>query len=123
MSLKILIVDDSASSRMLMKLALKKEGWEVIEAEDGKAGIGSLAENQGVKLVVTDINMPVMNGIEFIEKVRKLQDYRFLKIIVLTNPLEEENRKNARKAGASAWMDKPFKPKDLLNIMKKIGIR
>lgn len=123
MSLKILIVDDSASSRMLMKLALKKEGHQVLEADDGKSGVESLLENQGVKLVVTDINMPVMNGIEFIEKVRNLSDYKFIKIIVLTNPLEEENRKNARKAGASAWMDKPFKPKDLLNIIRKIGIR
>lgn len=123
MSDKILIVDDSPSTRMLMKFSLEKKGFNVMEAGNGEEAVEIIEENVDIICIVTDINMPGMGGIELIEKVRKSLCCKFMPIIVLTNPDNPENTKNARRAGATGWLDKPFKPENLTKIIEKIRKR
>lgn len=117
---KILIVDDSPSTRMLIKFSLQKQGDDVYEAENGELALDILNKNSGIKCLVTDINMPVMNGIDLIKNIRAMSEYRFLPVIALTNPDNPENRIKARNAGATAWIDKPFKPNSLVKVIKKL---
>ena len=93
MSGKILIVDDSPSTRMLMKFSLQKQGFFVFEASDGESALEVLSKNTEIKILVTDINMPVMDGIELIKRVRDLTDYRYVPIVVFTNPNSPESKK------------------------------
>lgn len=120
---RILIVDDSPSTRMLMKFSFQKAGIEVFEAANGEIALNILEKNSEIKYLITDINMPVMGGIELIENVRAMAEYRFIPVIVMTNPDNPLNRSKARDVGATAWIDKPFKPNSMLKIIKKLGRR
>ncbi len=116
----VLIVDDSASMRQMVKFTLVENGFNVIEAVNGQEGIDKLNNLDNCKFIITDIHMPVMNGIDFIKNVRSGNKYKFSPIIVLTTESEEEMQNEAKKAGASAWIVKPFSPKKLIEVIKKV---
>jgi len=115
----ILIVDDAVSMRGLVAMTLRNAGYEVIEASDGKDAINKL-ESKRVNLIITDLNMPNMDGITLIKTVKSMQLYKFIPIIMLTTESQAEKKLEGQKAGAKAWIVKPFKPETLLDVVKKI---
>jgi two-component system chemotaxis response regulator CheY len=120
MSDNILIVDDSASMRQMVNFTLSENGYNVTEATNGQEGLNKLNEIDALKLVVTDIHMPIMDGINFIKNVRAGAKHKFVPIIILTTESEENMQNEGKKAGASAWIVKPFTPEKLIETVKKI---
>ena len=122
MAKTILIVDDSASLRRVVDIALSGAGYEVIQASDGKDALAKLARLEGrkVHLIVSDVNMPNMNGIEFVMAVKKDAAYKFTPVIMLTTEGQDEIKDQGRAAGAKAWIVKPFNPTQLLNAVQKL---
>jgi len=119
MGKSILIVDDAASMRGLVAMTLRNAGYEVIEASDGRDALNKLKSCR-VNLIVTDLNMPNMDGITFIKTVKSMPTYKLIPIIMLTTESQEEKKLEGQKAGAKAWIVKPFKPDTLVNVVKKI---
>ena len=120
MSKKILIVDDSASMRQMVHFTLEEAGYEVAEGVDGKDGMDKLDDvNPG--LIITDINMPNMNGIELIKAVRRTDNHKTTPIIVLTTESEQSKQEAGKRAGATAWLIKPFTPEQLTDTVKKVS--
>lgn len=119
MAKTIMIVDDSASIRMVVGIALRGAGYEVIEAQDGKDAIGKLT-GQKVHLIISDVNMPVMDGITFVRNVKQMASYRFTPIIMLTTESDESKKREGQAAGAKAWVVKPFKPEQMLGAVQKL---
>lgn len=119
MAKKILIVDDSASLRQVVNIALSNAGYEVVEAEDGAQALAKL-DGEKFNLVICDVNMPVMDGITFVKNVKKLPNYRFLPIIMLTTESQEEKKLEGQAAGARAWVVKPFLPEQMLDAVSKL---
>ncbi len=119
MSKVIMTVDDSASVRQMVSFALKEAGYDVVEAEDGQDALGKLEANP-VDMVVTDLNMPNLDGIGFIKSVRANPSYKFMPIIMLTTESQDGKKKEGRSAGATGWIVKPFKPEQLLAVVKKV---
>ncbi|HHO76615.1 MAG TPA: response regulator [Deltaproteobacteria bacterium] len=119
MARNILSVDDSASIRQLVSFTLKKEGYEVIEAVDGK---DALAKIQGVcvDLVLTDLNMPNLDGIGLIKALRAISSYRFTPIVMLTTESHTDKKEAGKQAGATGWIVKPFKPEQLISVVKRL---
>lgn len=118
MSKKIMTVDDSSSVRQMVKFALSDAGYEVLEANDGKDALQKL---QGqVDMIITDLNMPNMDGIELIKQVRANSQYKFLPIVMLTTESEESKKAEGKQAGATGWIVKPFKPDQILGVIKKV---
>lgn len=119
MTKTIMIVDDSASMRQVIAIALKGDGYTVIEGRDGKDALSKLT-GQKVHLIISDVNMPVMDGITFVKQVKQLPNYKFTPIIMLTTESEEAKKREGQAAGAKAWMVKPFKSEQLLNAVQKL---
>jgi two-component system chemotaxis response regulator CheY len=119
MAKTVLIVDDSASLRQVVSIALKGAGYEVIEGIDGKDALSKL-NGQKVHLIVSDVNMPNMDGITLVKEVKKLPDYKFTPIIMLTTESEEGKKQAGQAAGAKAWIVKPFQPEQLLMAVSKL---
>lgn len=119
MTKTIMIVDDSASMRQVIGIALKGEGYAVIEGRDGKDALSKLT-GQKVHLIISDVNMPVMDGITFLKEVKQLPNYKFTPILMLTTESEESKKREGQAAGARAWMVKPFKSDQLLNAVQKL---
>ena len=119
MSKTILIVDDSASVRQVVSIALKGAGYEVITGVDGKDALTKL-NGQRVHLIISDVNMPNMDGITFVSEVRKLPAYKFTPIIMLTTESQEDKKRQAQAAGAKAWVTKPFQPPQMLAAVAKL---
>ena len=119
MEKKIMTVDDSASVRQMVGFTLKNAGYDVVEAEDGKDALAKLI-GAGVKMVVTDLNMPNMNGLELIKALRADGAYKFIPIVFLTTESQEAKKLEAKAAGATGWIVKPFKPEQLLAVVKKV---
>lgn len=115
----ILIVDDAASIRQVTGIALKGAGYDVIEAVDGRDALGKLNGDK-INLIITDVNMPNMDGISFIKEVKKLPNYKFTPIIVLTTESQDEKKREGQAAGAKAWVVKPFRPEQLLSAVSKL---
>jgi two-component system chemotaxis response regulator CheY len=115
----VLTVDDSPSVRQMVKIALGAAGYGVVEAGDGLEGLAAAKAN-AVQLVVTDLNMPNMNGLEFIRALRQLPPYRGVPIVFLTTESDEAMKKDAKAAGATAWITKPFKQDQLVAIVRKL---
>jgi two-component system chemotaxis response regulator CheY len=115
----ILIVDDSETVRQVLQLALGNAGYHVVEAEDGFDALTKLSGAQ-VDMLITDLNMPNMDGLELIKKVREEGKHRFTPIVMLTTESSEEKKKAGREAGASGWIVKPFKPEQLLKVVKMV---
>jgi two-component system chemotaxis response regulator CheY len=118
MTKKILIVDDSASIRQLVLFSLKDAGYDVLVAVSAEEALRSL-NSVKVDMVITDLNMPEMDGIELIRHTRELPDCRFTPIIMLTTEAQEEKKRQGKEAGASGWIVKPFSPEQLLNVVRK----
>ena len=119
MTKKILVIDDSASLRQVVSIALKGAGYEVIEAADGQQALERLDDNR-VHLAICDVNMPVMDGITFVKEVKKRSNHRFLPIIMLTTESRESRKQEGQLAGAKAWVVKPFRPEQILNAVSKL---
>ncbi len=116
----ILIVDDSSSLRTVVKIALVRAGYDVIEAGDGKEGLSQLDKAGKVNLIVSDVNMPNMDGITFVTEVKKHPRHRFTPVIMLTTEGAEGKKDQGRAAGAKAWIIKPFNPPQLLDAVSKL---
>jgi two-component system chemotaxis response regulator CheY len=119
MAKTIMIVDDSISLRQVVTIALSNAGYEVIEACDGKDALAKLT-GQKIHLMISDVNMPNMDGISFLKAVREHPTYRFTPVIMLTTEAGEEMKKEGQAAGARAWVVKPFKPEQLLVAVSKL---
>jgi len=115
----ILAVDDSASMRQMVSFTLKGAGYNVIEAEDGQKALEK-AKVSSVDLVLTDVNMPVMDGIELVKNLRTLPDYKFTPILMLTTESAGDKKMEGKNAGATGWLVKPFNPEQLLATIKKV---
>jgi len=119
MSKIIMTVDDSASIRQMVSFTLRQSGYQVIEAVDGKDALSKLKEHT-VSMLLTDLNMPNMDGIELIRKVRAHSSCRFVPIIMLTTESQGEKKQEGKAAGATGWIVKPFKPDQLLAVVRKV---
>lgn len=120
MSKKILVVDDSKTIRMSLTEILGRLGYEVLLAETGDDALRQAQEGMTADLVVTDYNMPGMNGVELIEALRKLKPFRFLPILVLTTETQQDLRQAAKKAGATGWLVKPVNAKQLVQVVDQV---
>jgi two-component system chemotaxis response regulator CheY len=114
----VLIVDDSASMRQLVSFALKDAGYDVITAVDGKDALEKLGGTK-VDMIVTDLNMPNMDGITLIKNIRSSTANKFTPVVMLTTESQDSKKQEGRTAGASGWMVKPFKPEELIQVIKK----
>jgi two-component system, chemotaxis family, chemotaxis protein CheY len=119
MAKTILIVDDSASLRQVVGIALKGAGYDVVEACDGADALKKLNGTK-LHLIISDVNMPNMDGITFVTEVKKLDNYKFIPIIMLTTESEEGKKQQGQAAGAKAWVVKPFKPEQMLAAVSKL---
>ena len=115
----ILTVDDSVSIRQMVKFTLTKEGYNVIEASDGKDALTKVTGNK-IDMVVTDLNMPNMDGITLIKELRAKSDFRFTPIIMLTTESQDTKKQEGKAAGATGWIVKPFQPEQLITVTKKV---
>ena len=118
-SRKILAVDDSVSIRKSISFILGQENFEVVEAENGADGL-SKANADKFGLIITDINMPIMDGIQFIKELRNTAEHKFTPIIVLTTENQESKMQERKAAAATGWIVKPFSSEKLIAVMKKI---
>lgn len=116
---KILAVDDSASMRQMVSFTLKGAGHDVVEASDGNEAL-KYAQGQAVDLVLSDVNMPNMNGIELCRSLRQLPSYKFTPILMLTTESAGDKKMEGKSAGATGWIVKPFNPDQLLSTIKKV---
>src|SRR5690242_8934985 len=119
MSRTILAVDDSASIRLMLSFTLEQNGYRVIEAADGRDGLAKIKAEE-VDMVITDLNMPGMDGIGLIRGIRANPSSRFTPVIMLTTESHEARKHEARAAGATGWITKPFGPEQLLAVVKKV---
>ena len=121
MKKNILIVDDSESIRELVGNSLENAGYHVLKGVNGKDGIEVLKKfDDTVSLIITDLFMPEMDGIDLIREVRKDNEYRFVPILMLTTESQAEKKLEGKKVGATGWMVKPFEEGKLLRIVKKV---
>lgn len=120
MNKRILIADDSASMRQLVSFALRDAGFEVIESINGRDALSKM-DGTKIDLIVTDLNMPEMDGIELIRQVRRKPGYRFIPIIMLTTESQESKKQEGKQAGASGWIVKPFTPEQLVETVKRFA--
>ena len=119
MAKTIMIVDDSASLRQVVGIALRGAGYDVLEASDGKDALGKL-KGQKVHLMISDVNMPNMDGISFVKAVKQIPAYKFTPVVMLTTESQDAKKKEGQEAGAKAWVVKPFKPEQLLGVVQKL---
>lgn len=119
MGASILAVDDSASMRQMVAFTLKGAGYDVTEAADGVAAL-SIAEGKAVNLVITDVNMPYMDGIALIKALRALPAYKVTPMLLLTTESGADKKQQGKSAGATGWLVKPFNPEQLLRTVRKV---
>lgn len=115
----VLTVDDASTIRKLVAFTLGKAGYQVVEAADGNAALAGL-QRQPVDLVITDVNMPGMDGIELVRRIRALPSMRAVPVLVLTTESDPESKNRARAAGATGWIVKPFEPGQLLGVVSRV---
>jgi two-component system chemotaxis response regulator CheY len=119
MAKTIMIVDDSASMRQVVGIALRATGYEVLEGRDGKDALSKLT-GQKVHLIICDVNMPVMDGISFVKVLKQMPAYKFTPIIMLTTESAESKKLEGQAAGARAWVVKPFQAPKLLDAVQRL---
>ncbi len=119
MAKTILIVDDSASVRTVVSTALKGAGYDVIQGCDGKDALSKMTGDK-IHMIISDVNMPNMDGIEFVKEVKKMPAYKFTPICMLTTESEASKMQEGKAAGAKAWIVKPFQPPKLLAAVEKL---
>ncbi len=115
----IMTADDSPSIRQMVSFTLKGDGYEVIEAEDGQDAINKIGATK-VDMLITDLNMPNVDGIELIKQVRADENHKFIPIIMLTTESQGDMKMKGKAAGATGWIVKPFKPEQLIGVVKKV---
>jgi len=115
----ILAVDDSASMRQMVVMTLKGAGYDVVEAVDGAAAL-QLAKSKSFNLVLTDVNMPKMDGITLTRELRALPAYKFTPILTLTTESGADKKQEGKAAGATGWLVKPFNPEQLISTVKRV---
>lgn len=116
-----LIVDDSTSMRQLVNFTLAQAGFDVIEGSDGRDGLAKLKGATGkVSIIITDVNMPVMDGIAFVREVRATPEHKFTPILMLTTESQDAKKKEGKAAGATGWLVKPFNPEQMLQVIAKV---
>ncbi len=121
MSKTILVVDDSGSFRTVVKLALQKAGYTVVEACDGKDAVDKL-NGQKLNLIVCDVNMPQMDGLTFLRHLKTTTAYKFTPVIMLTTESQESKKAEGKAAGARAWITKPFQPSQLVDAVNRLCV-
>lgn len=119
MAKKILVVDDSAAVRTVAAIALREAGYEVIDAVNGSEALKKLGAER-VNLIISDVNMPVMDGITFLKEVKKHPTCKFTPVIMLTTESGDDKKQEGRAAGAKAWIVKPFEPRALIDAVAKL---
>lgn len=119
MAKKILIVDDSESVRMIARLALREQGYDVVEAVNGVEALKQL-DAERVHLVISDVNMPQMDGITLLKQIKQSAKHKFMPIIMLTTEAGQDKKDEGRAAGAKAWITKPFQPNVLIDAVSKL---
>ena len=119
MAKTIMIVDDSASLRQVVSIALKGAGYDVIDACDGKDGLAKL-DGRKIHLIISDVNMPNMDGITFVKAAKQLPAYKFTPVIMLTTEAGDGKKAEGQAAGAKAWVIKPFQPAQMLGAVSKL---
>jgi len=119
MAKTILVVDDSLSMRQLVKMSLTGAGHQVIEACDGRDALSKMI-GQKINLIISDVNMPSLDGIGLVKAVKARPEYRFTPIIMLTTESEQSKKAEGQAAGAKAWIVKPFQPQQLLAAVEKL---
>ena len=119
MSKTILVVDDSASLRQVVGLALQGAGYAVVEACDGRDALAKL-DGRKLNLVICDVNMPNLDGISFVRELKTRANYKFLPVIMLTTESQESKKQEGKAAGAKAWVVKPFQPSQMLDAVAKL---
>lgn len=120
MAKTIMIVDDSATLRQVVSIALKGAGYDTLVACDGKDALAKLATAGKVHLIISDVNMPNMDGITFLKEVKKLPNFKFIPVIMLTTESQEGKKAEGQAAGAKAWVIKPFQPPTMLAAVAKL---
>ena len=120
MALTVMTVDDSRTMRDMVSFTLKEAGYDVLEAEDGQRALMVLA-GQKADVIITDLNMPNMDGLTLIKELRAKPDYRATPILMLTTEADETKKAAGRESGATGWIVKPFNPEKLLSVVKKVA--
>lgn len=121
MSKTILVIDDSASMRQMISLTLRGAGYTVVEAQDGKDALSKL-DGRKYNLIVSDVNMPNMDGISFVKAAKQLPAYKFTPVIMLTTEGSDSMKQQGKSAGVRAWITKPFQPPMLIDAVSKLVI-
>lgn len=121
MSKTILAVDDSVTMLQTISLSLEKEGYKVITAIDGVDALSVLKGGEKFDVIITDVNMPNMDGITLTAEIRKLEPYKFTPIIVLTTESQVGKKEDGKQAGATGWIVKPFKPEQLVSVVRRVS--
>ncbi|WP_042695077.1 response regulator [Azospirillum sp. B506] len=119
MKKKVMTVDDSRTMRDMVSFTLRGAGYDVVEAADGQQAMNAIAATK-VDLVITDLNMPVMDGLTLIRKLRAVPAHRTLPILMLTTEADESKKAEGRAAGATGWIVKPFNPDKLVSVVQKV---
>ena len=119
MAKTIMVVDDSASLRQVVAIALRGAGYDVVEGSDGKDALTKL-DGRKIHLIVSDVNMPNMDGISFVKAVKANPNYKFTPVVMLTTENQEGKMMEGKAAGAKAWIVKPFKPPELLDAVSRL---
>ncbi len=117
---KVLVIDDSALIHQMYKMVLMRYGCKIVDAMNGQDGLDKLTKNPDINLILLDINMPVMNGIEFIKKVKDMQEYKDIPIVMVSTEGKEEDTLRGLALGAKGYVKKPFQPSDLHALIEKI---
>lgn len=120
MSRTALVVDDSPTMRQMVAFTLTNAGFKVVEAEHGKDAVNKVSAGQKIDIVVTDLNMPDMDGISLIKELRKMAAFKFTPILMLTTESAIEKKQAGKEAGATGWIVKPFNPEVMLKIIAKV---
>ena len=115
----LMTVDDSASLRQMVSVVLRGGGYDVVEALDGLDALSKL-KGQELHLILSDVNMPRMDGLEFTRQLRTMPDYKFVPVVLLTTESSVEKKQQGKAAGATGWIVKPFNPEQLLAVVKKV---
>lgn len=115
----ILTVDDSSTMRQMITFTLKGAGFDILEAGDGVEAL-EVAKGKKLSLVITDVNMPRMDGITLIQRLRALPEFKFTPILVLTTESDASMKQKGKEAGATGWIVKPFSPEKLLDVVNKV---
>lgn len=119
MSKIIMTADDSASVRQMVRFTLDQAGYDIVEAEDGRDALDKLKSTK-VDMLLTDLNMPNMDGIELIRETRTDPQYKFMPIVMLTTESQDSKKQEGKKAGATGWIVKPFSPEQLVAVVRKV---